>query len=273
MEPPVFSISPNPACFYLTSFLRGALTKLRYAIDHRQGLGCILGDVGVGKSSLLRVIHAEYAARPDVVTTLLTSGRFPSSFSFAKKLCSDFGLGPKRGLQPQMEGFEAFLIEKAREDKLVILFIDEAQLLDADCLEVVRSLLNFETNVAKLIQIVLAGQLDLRDRLKTRRYKALRSRIFAPVLMNAFNRDETAGLIQFRCDYWQVPNLFSQDAVSRIYEITNGMPRYLLQLCATAWTFAQMTGMTSIGQDLIDSAAAELALEEEEETEDEPALA
>lgn len=71
---------------YQTMSLRGALAKIRFAIDSRQGLSCILGDVGIGKSSLLRFLQAEYAANENSLTTLLTTGKYPSPFAFLKKI-------------------------------------------------------------------------------------------------------------------------------------------------------------------------------------------
>lgn len=101
----------------------------------------------------------------------------------------------------QLETFETFLVDQHKAGKNVIVFVDEAQLLDSECLELVRTLLNFETHTEKLIQIVLSGQLDLRERLLQKKHKAFRSRIFAPVILNAMNREETSSMIQYRCDY------------------------------------------------------------------------
>jgi type II secretory pathway predicted ATPase ExeA len=260
---PVFSISPNPTCLYQTLSIRGALAKIRFAIDSRQGLSCILGDVGIGKSSLLRFVQAEYSANENNLTTLLTTGKYPSPFAFLKKIAGDFSLGPKRSTMAQLEAFETFLIERHKEGKTVIIFIDEAQLLDAECLELVRTMLNFETHTEKLIQFVLAGQLDLRDRLIQKKNKALRSRIFAPVILNAMGHEETAAMIQHRCEYWQVPDPFTDAALERIYHVTDGVPRYVLQLCAISCQMALGLGETRIDEDLVDSAAHELSLTEE----------
>jgi type II secretory pathway predicted ATPase ExeA len=260
---PVFSISPNPTCMYQTLSIRGALAKIRFAIDSRQGLSCILGDVGIGKSSLLRFVQAEYSAIDGNLTTLLTTGKYPSPFAFLKKIAGDFGLGPKRSSMAQLEAFETFLIERHKDGKTVIVFIDEAQLLDAECLELVRTMLNFETHTEKLIQFVLAGQLDLRDRLIQKKHKALRSRIFAPVILNAMALEETAAMIRHRCEYWQVSDPFTPAALERIYHVTDGVPRYVLQLCAISYQMALGLGENRIDEDLVDSAAHELSLNEE----------
>lgn len=247
---------------YQTFSIRGALAKIRLAINSRQGLSCILGDVGIGKSSLLRFIQAEYSANEDNVTTLLTTGKYSSPFAFLKKIAGDFGLGPKRSSMAQLEAFEVFLIDRHKAGKTLIVFIDEAQLLDAECLELVRTMLNFETHTEKLAQFVLAGQLDLRERLIQKKNKALRSRIFAPVILNAMTQEETAAMLNHRCEYWQVPNPFTTAALERIYRITDGVPRYVLQLCAISYQMAQVLQESRIDEDLVESAAHELSLEE-----------
>ncbi len=247
---------------YQTMSIRGALAKIRFAIASRQGLSCILGDVGIGKSSLLRFLQAEYSADDHSLTTLLTTGKYPSPFAFLKKISADFGMSPKRSSMAQLEVFEAFLIAQHKQNRTVIVFIDEAQLLDGECLELIRTMLNFETHTEKLIQFVMAGQLDLRDRLLQKRQKALRSRIFAPVILNSLNHEETAAMIQYRCEYWQAPNPFTPAALDRIYHITDGVPRYVLQLCAIAHQLAVSLGESRIDEDLVESAAQELSLSE-----------
>ena len=89
-----FSTSPNPGWLYLTPALHGALDKIRFAIAERQGLSVIMGDVGLGKSTVLRYMHAEYAAA-GYTTTLLSCEDFPSPYAFLLRICRDFGQDPR----------------------------------------------------------------------------------------------------------------------------------------------------------------------------------
>ncbi|HQR37975.1 MAG TPA: AAA family ATPase [Blastocatellia bacterium] len=255
-----FSLSPDPAYLYLTPNLDATLHKCRYTIDYRQGLSCILGDVGVGKSTILRTVYNEYAERDDVVTVMIPSPNFATDFALVKSLCLDMGLAPRRSMLDQEGELRAFLINLYAEGKNAVVLIDEAQRLTGKMLEVVRVLLNFETDNAKLVQIILAAQLELRDKLKDASKKAIRSRIFAPSLLAPLTLDETAGMIEFRCSRFGTHNPFGADAVQAIYEASGGVPREALKICSIAWDMARLRGVESVPPEAIQAAAAELAM-------------
>jgi general secretion pathway protein A len=246
-----FSISPNPTALYATPPLRSILYKVGYAIDHRQGLAAILGDVGTGKSTLLRYLHAEYSAREDIRTLFCPTSDFPSPFGMARKIAEGFGIRTARSLITQREYFERFLIDELKAGRNVVLFLDEAQMLTAECLDFSRTLLNFETSEEKLIQVVMAGQLDLRDRLLTKRHKALRSRIFAPCLLSPMTRDEMAGMLEIRCDRAAITWPFDEAAITALYECSAGVPRAVLAVAELAYGLMQKSGSEFISADLI----------------------
>jgi general secretion pathway protein A len=129
-------------------------------------------------------------------------------------------------------------------------------------LELVRVLLNFETEDTKLIQIVLAGQLELRSKLMDPTKKAIRSRIFAPSLLAPLSLTETREMVAFRCEQAQVSNPFNEAAIDAVYAITGGIPRDILKVCAIAWDMAQMAEMAKVPPDLIEAAASEAVLHE-----------
>lgn len=203
-------------------------------VEDRQGLAAIFGDAGYGKSTLLRLLLSEYADESLYTTTLLTRVDFSTPYAFARKLSSDFGIEPKRSLAAQNDALEEFLLAEYEAERTVIAFLDEGQRLTSELLEVIRALLNFETNVHKLIQIVIAGQLDLLDRIKAKRSKALASRIFSPVMIQPLSESEAAEMILFRCSRARIPCPFSDAAIARIYEHVRGNPRAILMTCARA---------------------------------------
>jgi general secretion pathway protein A len=255
-----FSISPNPVSLYLTPGIKSVLHKVRYTVDKRQGLTCILGDVGMGKSSVLRLLYSDYAAREDTIASLIPSPSYSSDFAFLKGICGDFGLPPKRSLYDQEQEMRAYLVERFKEKKNCVVFIDEAQKLNSKMLELVRAMLNFETNQHKLIQLVLAGQLELKERLLQEKSKALRSRIFAPSVLDPLSLGETRAMIAFRCDLGEIQNPFPDAVVEQIYTLTGGIPREILKVCAVAYELAQLKGQRQVSADTLEEAAGEAVL-------------
>ena len=258
-----FTVSPNPNWLYLTPSLRSTLDLTRQMIEDQQGLGFILGDVGMGKSTVLRFLHAEYSSQEEnFATTLVTLANYPSPFAFLRKICGDFGQPAKRSLAAQQEAFEPLLVEQYQAGRTVVVFIDEGQLMSDHVLEVLRGLLNFETHELKLIQLVVAAQMDLRDRLLMKRNKAIKSRIFAPCHIRPLSSEETAGMITFRCQRAGVPNPFDMRGMERVYDLTRGVPRAIVIICAHAYRRARKAGLEYVPLDFIEEAAQTTSLPE-----------
>jgi general secretion pathway protein A len=258
-----FSISPNPNTLFFTPNLERAIKHTRYTIDYKQGVTAILGDVGTGKSSLLRYIWNEYDAAEDWVAVLIASPSFKTEFAMLQTICQIVGITAKRSFNAQMRAFEEWLIEKYASDTGVVLFIDESQKLTTGQLELVRDCLNFETNEEKLIEIILAGQIELRDRLKAPGMRALESRLSAPSLLKPMKREELAGMIAHRCKLYDIDNPFSPDCVERIFLLSRGVPRAAIRLCALAYSLSDAS--YPITTDVVDTAFAELQIEEAKE--------
>jgi general secretion pathway protein A len=225
---------------YLTQALKEATIRFRRAVARKQGLCCILGGNGTGKSSLLRYLSSGYESEESCsVSYFADTRKFKTPFDFLKMVSADFESPPKRSQTAQMDAIEEFLGSNHEAGRTTLIFIDEAQRLSLETLELVRALLNYETNTEKLVQIVVSGQLELRDRLLERRYKAFRSRIVAPLVMQPMTAEETRSMIEFRLDGWGVENPFSAEAVLRIHELSGGVPRDILSLCQQAYDRAQ----------------------------------
>ena len=257
-----FSISPNPNSLYVTPSLKGVLAKARFTINKRQGLTCAaLGDVGMGKSTVLRYLYGEYAAKDDFITTLIPTPKFPTLFGMLKYICSDFEIDPKRSFVAQQDALQEFLLRQYQADKNVVLFIDESQLLDNQQLELLRGFLNFETHEHKLIQIVLAGQLELKEKLNTDKNKALYSRISTYSVLDPLTPEETKAMIEHRCGYAGIPNPFTELAMEAVYIKSKGIPRSILKLCALSYEMMQMADAREITPDYIEDSAPEVAID------------
>jgi general secretion pathway protein A len=255
-----FTTSPNPTLLYLTPTLKSTIAKIKFVIDYRQGLTALLGDVGMGKSSIVRLLHLEYSLRDDCASVLIPTPNYPSDFGLLKGICKELGVAPRRSMVEQEDELRAYLFGCIQEDRNVVVWIDEAQRLNTKMLELVRTMLNLETNSEKLIQIVLSGQLELRDRLKEPGRKALRRRIMTPSLLDPLSPEETGEMIAFRCRQADVPNVFTAEAVREIYTATGGIPSEVLQVCAVAWEAAKTLEAEAITPDFVEMAAEAVAM-------------
>ena len=258
MHVPVFANSPDPACMYQTTLLKRAVASIRRTILTKQGLSCIFGDNGFGKSSLLRYIEASYGGDDNYSMAFLANKNANiSPFAFLREIATEFGVPTQRSRFAQLDVIQEFLDKQNEEGKTVLLLVDEAQALPAETMECIRSLLNYETATSKLCQIVMAGELSLRDRMMTRRYKAFKSRVVTPAVLELFTADETWEMIRFRHDHWAVPNKFTVEAANRIHEITGGVPREAVMLAGLAYLLAEENGLSSIREHTVDTAAEE----------------
>jgi len=251
-----FSVSPNPRYYYLSKLAREILAKVDYVVEHRQGLTVIYGDVGTGKTSLARLLVDRLAEKNHLV--FITNPNFKSEMHMVKAISSEFGLAPKRSLFAQMEALQASLIEMYAERKSPVVIIDEAQLMRGKQFEIIRQLSNFETNDTKLLQIILAGQLELRNKLRMK--KALMSRVVIASTLQAFSPDEMADMILFRLNVaGGNGNMFISDSLDKVYQHSRGIPREAIKLCGLAMKRAHLNGEKQITADLIDLTQEEVA--------------
>lgn len=254
----VFSISPNPRFFYITPSVQAAIAKTQYVIRARQGLTTIIGDVGLGKTSLLRLLYNEYDDSPEFTTAFIVNPKQTSETAFLKAICTEFGVKTKRSQRETEYELRAFLIDQFRAGKNVVLFIDEAQQLRGPMFEQIRQILNFETDETKLISIVLAGQVELRYKLADRSRRALVSRIAVSSVLDALTPEETADMVDFRCTVASVKNPFEPEAISAIYQWSKGVPREVIKLCAISVQYASLNGMSKIPADLVELSAKDI---------------
>ncbi len=256
VEPP-FSLSPDPRYFYVSLQHKATLAKVTYAIEQKQGLSIIFGDVGVGKTTIARRLYQVYRDRADFLTAYIPTPLFPSDFQFLKNICAEFGLSPKRSKLQQLETFEEFLIEAYREDKTVLLIVDEAQGLVGQQFELIRQLLNFETDTQKLLQVVLIGQNELRNKLRLKR--ALASRVATRSTLEPLHFEDTRSMINFRVMVAgrQEP-LFSDTALTCVYNFSRGMPRDICVVGLNILPLALLNRVTIIDEPLVEQVIEEL---------------
>jgi len=238
-----FSTSPDPEFFYLSKEHESALTSILIELRLKRGLSVILGDVGTGKTTLSRKLVQELKKREDFIFHIILDPSFDSEYTFLSTLARNFDInsysGDERSPQSILdlrESFERFLFQKGvTEEKTVTIIVDEAQKLSVASLEVLRVLLNYETNEFKLLQLVLLGQLELHSRIMN--IPNFFDRISLKYTLNPLNFEETREMIEFRikqAGYKAHMHIFLNSAVREIYQHSRGYPRKITMLCHRA---------------------------------------
>ncbi len=235
-----FSTSPNPEFFYHTREHDLALTNLLIELRLRRGLSVILGDVGTGKTTLSRKLLHELNKRGDIIFHMILDPSFSTQDQFLLSLVKNMDIDLPDNLDVKncdllelRDVIETFLIQKTlKENRTIVLIVDEAQKLDLATLESLRILLNFETNEHKLIQLVLLGQLELYSKIV--HMSNFLDRISFKFTLNPLDVNETKELINFRINkagYKGGAKIFLDDAISEVYNYTKGYPRKITMLC------------------------------------------
>ena len=229
-EPP-FTITPNPRFLFFSAKHREAFNHLLYGIRERKGFVQLTGEVGAGKTTLCRALLDQLS--PSFSTALIVNPILDAD-QLVKAIAMEFDLDVK-GLDrlETVAEINHFLLRQLEQGKETVLIIDEAQDLTPALLEQVRLLSNLETDERKLLQIVLMGQPELRDRLNDHGLRQLRQRITVRYHLNPLTRKEIGQYVHHRLHVSGANGTphFTQPALWRIYQYTKGIPRLINALC------------------------------------------
>ncbi|HEV2393612.1 MAG TPA: AAA family ATPase [Verrucomicrobiae bacterium] len=256
-EPP-FDITPNPRFLFYSAKHREAYNHLLYGIRERKGFVQLTGEVGAGKTTLCRAMLEQLDGR---YATALILNPVMSPDELMKAIALEFGL-PVNGLDrlDTLAVINQFLLQKVETGQEAVLIIDEAQDLTEELLEQVRLLSNLETDNRKLLQIVLLGQPELRDRLNNPRLRQLRQRITVRYHLLPLNRNEVKQYVQHRlhlCGGNGIP-CFTRPALWRVFHYTQGVPRLVNALCDKALLAGFVEQRSEIDFRLVNRAVREL---------------
>lgn len=253
-----FDITPNPRFMFYSAKHREAYNHLMYGIRERKGFVQLTGEVGAGKTTLCRAMLEQL---DDRYSTALILNPVMSPDELMKAIAIEFGL-PVNGLDrlDTIAVINQFLLQQVERGKETLLIIDEAQDLTEELLEQVRLLSNLETDNRKLLQIVLLGQPELRDRLNSPRLRQLRQRITVRYHLLPLSQREVSQYVSHRlhlCGGNGTP-CFTRAAVWRICRYTQGIPRLVNALCDKALLAGFVQNQKRIGYRLVSRAVREL---------------
>ncbi len=255
-----FSTSPDPEFFYLTREHDIALTNILIELRLKRGLTVIFGDIGTGKTTLSRKLVQELRQRGDMIFHMILNPSFETEGQFLTSLVRNFDINLPDSANLSManiidlqDAMQKFLIQKSvDEKKTIILIVDEAQKLNMTTLEILRVLLNFETNEYKLIQLVLLGQLELYQKIFS--MPNFLDRISFQYTLNPLGPEETKEMIKFRiaqAGYNSSMELFAPEAISEIYNYSRGYPRSITLLCHRVLKELIMQNKNIVSRDIV----------------------
>jgi len=260
-----FGVTPDPSFLYLTPGHRDALAQLTYGVQEKMGFILLTGEVGTGKTTLLRALLTRLQKDTAVAYAVNSTLSFDELLEY---LLEDLGVpNPGRRRAQRVMALYRFLTEQHRAGSNNLLILDEAQNLDLETLEQIRLLSNFETTSEKLVQIVLAGQPELTRRLASPELRQLRQRIALRCRIHPMTPEETHGYIadRLRVAGGADPRLFTPDAIRMITAYSRGIPRVVNIVCDHCLVAGYANEVKRI-----DAAVARLAIEYLDEQEDEP---
>lgn len=230
-----FDLTPDPAYLLLTPSHREALAVLQYGLASRKGLIVLTGEAGTGKTTLLRALQAN--APDDPVFVTMANPRLRRD-EFVETLVQELGIDPEaaRSKARMLHALRAFLLQQLERERPCALIVDEAHALDDELLEEVRLLANLETDSAKLLTIVLAGQPELADRLNDPARWHLKQRVALRCSLEPLTPVETASFIAARIHRagGNAAEAFTQQAVQVCHAHARGIPRLVSVICDNA---------------------------------------
>jgi len=253
-----FGVTPDPRYLYLGGQHREVLASLFYGLEANRGFLALVAKPGMGKTTLL--FHLLEKFRNRALTAFVFQTQCTSR-EFMRFLLAELGIEHEgQDLVRMHEDFNRCLLREAQAGRRVIVVIDEAQNLAPSVLETVRLLSDFETPRAKLLQIILSGQLELAEKLASPGLKQLHQRVASISGLNPLSEQETTAFIghRLRVAGYQGEGLFSAGAISRITELSEGIPRNINNLCFHALSLACALKKKTIDMAVVDEVARDL---------------
>jgi type II secretory pathway predicted ATPase ExeA len=251
-----FNTVASPRFFFLSPIHAIALNKSVYTVDTRKGVSIVWGDIGTGKSTLARIMHEGFLAK-EYTSVLLTNPGYASQNALIRTINEAFGIPTAKSYKDNLDRLKAFLLEEGeKNNKTIVLILDEAQELNLPLLETLRQILNFESD-KKLIQLVLFPQEEFRRKLTDYRTRNFRRRVAYASTLDRMDVDTVARMIDFR---WTVASgnngqhPFTKESIQRIFEHSAGLPSEACIIADNALLIAYLQQSTQVTPDIVEAA-------------------
>jgi len=256
-----FNVTPDPRFYYSNPVYQEAYASLLYGIRERKGFIVLTGEVGTGKTTLLRMLMNNLDATIRFVFFYNTTLTFEELVTFT---CEELGLTVKGAARLQkIQALNEFLIAQLKKGGTGVLLIDEAQNLAEEALENLRLLSNLETTSEKLLQIVLVGQPELEVKLNQASLRQIKQRIAVRSRLDRLKDREVGPFVAHRLSTvgYEGRDLFSAEAIENIVVYSKGIPRLINIICDNALLIAYASSQKKVSAEMIREAARDLGLE------------
>jgi len=258
-----FEITPDPSFLFPTGRHNEALAALYYGVRRHKGFVVLTGEVGTGKTLLLRCLLQALKKSKDVAYAYVFNGRL-SPVEFLQYIVSDLGLpGTSKNKGELLLQIAQYVVARSQKKLTTVLVVDEAHHLSTEILEEIRLLTNLETEDEKLLQILLVGQPELDDKLDSVNLRQLKQRIALRSHLLPLDSNETKGYILRRlqlagCTYPSA--LFPPETIAAVFQHSKGLPRLINTVCENALIAGYSRQMRSVSPDIVDDIARDFRL-------------
>ena len=246
-----FSLVPNPNYLYLSSNHSKAMAFLEYGLMEKIGFVMLTGEIGTGKTTLIRHLLNQVKADMDVAVLFHTN---IESDALIPLVLNEFEIKYNTGIKKAtaLGVLYDYLIQQYAAKRRVLLIIDEAQNLSDEVLEEIRMLSNFQTDEEMLLQIMIVGQPNLRDKIQDPRLEQFAQRISASHHLSTMTLEETGAYIGYRLEKaGGSPDLFPREVIGKIFEATAGIPRIINLLCDASLVYGYADDTKEICLDIL----------------------
>lgn len=258
-----FNVNPDPRYLYVTHPIQESLACLIYGIQTRKGFVLLTGEVGTGKTTILNTL-LEWCREEQISTAFMFNPRF-SELEFFDFMMADFGIACDSTMKSRtLMKLNAWLLGQYQSGRRAVLIVDEAQNLSPEMLEEIRLLTNLETSTAKLLQIVLAGQPELEEKVNASELRQLRQRITLWAKTRPLTLLETQGYIKerLRIAGSTGEEIFGTEAIEAVHRHAGGIPRITNLLCEHALITAFVEHSKTVSAKMVEEVARDFDLQE-----------